>query len=149
MMRWVLLVIFTVSILIAAQDDGLPAGKGKDVLVRMCTTCHGVDQVTANRYSRKLWANVVDDMVSRGAEGSDQDIEAVVSYLSRNFGQKVEINAATAKELQTGLSLTAAEAEAVVKYRTDSGKFKTFEELSKVPGIRAAVLEEQQKNIVF
>jgi competence ComEA-like helix-hairpin-helix protein len=152
MKRWVLFAISMAGLaaaLTAAQDDGLPAGKGKDVLQRMCTTCHGLDQVVANRYSKKAWADLVDDMVSRGAEGSGQDIEAVVSYLSRNFGQKVEINAASAKDLQTGLSFTAAEAEAVVKYRNERGNFKMFDDLAKVPGIRADLLEEQKSNIVF
>jgi competence ComEA-like helix-hairpin-helix protein len=152
MTRWIILSIFlsifTVSIL-SAQDDDLPAGKGKDVLQRMCTTCHGLTQVTEIRSTKKLWENVVEDMVSRGAEASDDEVKTVVSYLSRNFGQPIDVNSATAKDLQDGLSFNAAEAEAVVKYRTDNGKFKTFEDLAKVPGIRADVLEEQKKNIRF
>jgi competence ComEA-like helix-hairpin-helix protein len=152
MKRWVLLLIAAAGMspmVRSAQDDGLPAGKGKDVLQRMCTMCHGIDQVTSNRYPKKQWANLVDDMVSRGAQGSDADIETLVSYLSSNFGQKVEINAATAKDLEANLSFTAAEADAVVKYRTEKGKFQTFDDLAKVPGIRPAILDEQKKNIVF
>ena len=33
------------------------------------------------------WAGVVNDMVSRGAQGSQQDLDSVVSYLSTHFGQ--------------------------------------------------------------
>jgi competence ComEA-like helix-hairpin-helix protein len=152
-MRWVL---FAISIscvvavaLTAAQDATLPEGKGKDVLERMCTNCHGLDQVTATRYAKKFWGNVVDDMVSKGAEGSDDDVNLVISYLSRNFGKPVNINTSTAKEIETGLSFTPAESEVVVKYRTDKGAFKSFEELQKVPGLRADLLDEQKKNIVF
>jgi competence ComEA-like helix-hairpin-helix protein len=136
-------------ILTASQGGDLPDGKGKDVLQRMCTNCHGLDQVTANRYSKKYWGSVVDDMVSRGAEGSDQDINAVISYLSRNFGKPVNVNTATAKEIETGLSFTAAESELVVKYRTEKRAFKSYEELVKVPGLNGDLLEEQKKNIVF
>ncbi len=152
-MRWVLSTISFLCaaavVLTAAQGDDLPAGKGKEVLERMCTNCHGLDQVTANRYAKKFWGSVVDDMVSKGAEGSDEDVNVVISYLSRNFGKPVNINTATAKEIETGLSFTPAESELVVKYRTDKGAFKSFEDLQKVPGLRADLLDEQKKNIVF
>jgi competence protein ComEA len=105
--------------------------------------------VTSTRYSKKFWGSVVDDMVSRGAEGSDEDVNLVINYLSRNFGKPVNINTATAKEIETGLSFTAAESEAVVKYRTEKGAFKSYEEIVKVPGLNGELLEEQKKNIVF
>jgi len=153
MMRWVPLLISAVSVAVvvvaAAQDEKLPEGKGKDVLERMCTNCHGLDQVTSNRYPKKLWGNVVDDMVSKGAEGSEEEVNLVISYLSRNYGKPVNINTATAKEIETNLSFTPAASEAVVRYRTDKGALKTFEELQKVPGLSATLLDEQKKNIVF
>jgi len=153
MLRWVLFSItaacLAAVVFAAAQDDDLPAGKGKDVLQRMCSTCHGLDQVTAARYSKKFWGSVVDDMVSRGAEGSEQDVNLLIGYLSRNFGKPVNINTATAKEIETDLWFTPAETELVVKYRTDKGSFKSYEELQKVPGLRADLLDEQKKNIVF
>jgi len=37
--------------------------------------------------SRADWAGVVNDMVSRGAEGSPEDLDKVVTYLSANFGK--------------------------------------------------------------
>ncbi len=148
--------LFAISILFlssaipgAAQGDDLPEGKGKDVFQRMCSNCHGLDQVTSVQNSKKQWSNVVDDMVSRGAEGSDDDVNAVISYLSRNFGKPVNINTATAKEIQDGLSFTAAQSASIVQYRTDKGAFKTLDDLAKVPGLDAGLLDEQKKNIVF
>jgi len=88
-------------------------------------------------------------MVSRGAEGSDEDVNLAIAYLARNFGKPVNINTATAKEIETDLSFTAAEAQSVVQYRIDKGAIKSFEDLAKVPGLRAAVLDEQKKNIVY
>ena len=152
-MRWVPFAIslsFAAAVVLtAAQGEDLPPGKGKEVLERMCTNCHGLDQVTANRYAKKFWGSVVDDMVSKGAEGSDEDINAVIGYLSRNFGKPVNINTSSAKDIETGLAFTPAESDLVVKYRTDKGAFKSFEELQKVPGLRADLLDEQKKNIVF
>jgi competence protein ComEA len=151
--RWLLFVISTFSaaavILSAAISDDLPEGKGKAVFVRMCSDCHGLDQVTASKYPKKQWTYVVDDMVSRGAAGSDEDVNSVIGYLSRNFGKPVNINTSTAKEIETGLSFTAAQSELLVKYRTDKGAIKTYEDLLKVPGLDANLVEEQKKNILF
>ena len=152
-MRWILFVISTFSvaavILSAANGDDLPEGKGKAIFVRMCSDCHGLDQVTSSKYPKKQWTYVVDDMVSRGATGSDEDVDAVIGYLSRNFGKPVNINTSTAKDIETGLSFTAAQSELLVRYRTDKGPFKTYEDLLKVPGLDAGLLDEQKKNIVF
>jgi competence ComEA-like helix-hairpin-helix protein len=151
MIRWVLSTILASGavVLALAQGGDLPEGKGKEVLERMCTNCHGLEQVTAQHYSKKYWGSVVDDMVSRGAEGSDEDVNLAIAYLARNFGKPVNINTAAAKEIETDLSFTAAEAQSVVQYRTDKGAIKSFEELAKVPGLRAEVLAEQKKNIVY
>jgi competence protein ComEA len=149
MMRWVPILFLTgVLVAIAAQDE-LPAGPGKDVFMKMCANCHGLDQVTSQRYTRTHWRDVVNDMMTRGAEGSDDDADAVVKYLSRNFGKPVNVNTASAKEIETGLSLTAAQSEALVKYRTDHGAFKAYDDLLKVPGIDAKALDEQKNNIQF
>ena len=153
MMRSLLLLISTLSlgavILSGANGDDLPEGKGKDVFVKMCSNCHELDRVTSTRYPRKQWAYVVDDMVSRGAEGSDEDVNSVISYLSRNFGKPVNVNTATAKEIEAGLSFTPAQSEQLVRYRTEKGAFKTYGDLLKVPGLDADLLEEQKKNILF
>jgi competence protein ComEA len=152
-MRWLLFAISTLGlaavILTAADNDDLPPGAGKDVLLKMCTNCHGLAQVTSLKYSKRFWGTVVDDMVTRGAEGTDDDVNAVVSYLSRNFGKPVNINTATAEEIEDGLSFTTADSELVVRYRTEKGAFKTYEDLLKVPGLDAKLLEEQKNNIVF
>jgi competence protein ComEA len=151
--RWVLFVISTFGaaavILSAGNSDDLPEGKGKAVLIRMCSDCHGLDQVTTSRYPKKQWAYVVDDMVSRGATGSDEDVNSVIGYLSRNFGKPININTSTAREIEAGLSFTAAQSELLVRYRTDKGAFKTYDDLLKVPGLDAEALEEQKKNILF
>ena len=57
-MRWLFFVISTFSIaaviLSAADGDDLPAGEGKDVLLTMCTNCHGLAQVTSVKYSEEV-----------------------------------------------------------------------------------------------
>jgi competence protein ComEA len=93
--------------------------------------------------------SVVDQMVSNGAAGSDEDASLVVSYMTRYFGLPLNINTSTAKQIEDGLSFTAAESELLVKYRTERGPFKTYEDLLKVTGLNADLLDEQKENILF
>ena len=152
-MRWVPFLFcsfgLTVVIFGAANGADLPPGKGQEIVLRMCSQCHGLEAITAVKNSKKRWTDVVDDMVSKGAEGTDEEVEIVISYLSRNFGQPININAATASQIQAGLSFTAEEAELLVRYRTEKGSFKSYEDLVKIPGLNADLLDEQKKNILF
>jgi hypothetical protein len=69
-----------------AKQSALPDGPGKDVVERMCVGCHDMKTVTSKHQTQDEWAQTVDDMVSRGANGSDEDIDKVVKYLSAHFG---------------------------------------------------------------
>src|SRR5581483_5958130 len=148
-MRWVsfgLLAVACAAVVFAsAQDVELPEGKGKDTVEKMCTPCHSLERVTNEKYSKRRWSNVVDDMVSRGAEGSETEVSTIVTYLVKNFGKPINVNTTTAKEIADTLQITPDQADSVVKYRTEKGPFKTIDDLAKVPGIPAAVLDEQKK----
>ena len=53
-------------------------------------------------------------MISRGAEGSgEDDMDAVVAYLTAYFG-KVNVNTATAQDLEKMLELSQREAQEIV-----------------------------------
>ncbi len=135
------------SLPLAAQE--LPPGEERETFVKMCSNCHAIARVTKVKFAKKFWASVVDDMVSRGAEGTEEETNAVIGYLTRHFGKPVNVNTATAKELQDGLSFKGAEAEALVQYRTSNGAVKSYEDLTKVPGLNARLLDEQKKNLLF
>lgn len=134
---------------LAEAAEGLPGGEEKMTFVRMCANCHAIGRVTRVKFSKRFWTTVVDDMVSRGAEGTEEEAAAVISYLARHFGKAVNVNTSTAKQLEEGLSFKAAEAEALVRYRTEQGPVKDYEALRKVPGLNAKLLEEQEKNLLF
>jgi competence ComEA-like helix-hairpin-helix protein len=131
---------------VAAQD--LPAGPGKAVFEKMCTQCHGVEGVVRSKMSKDRWMTIVDDMVSRGAKGSDEEIDTVIDYLAANFGRKVNVNKATASDL-TALGLTADEAQAVIKYRVEKGTVKDIDELAKVPGVAAEKVTGLKDRVEF
>ena len=126
-----------------AQTDG------KALFERVCTKCHKLDATVKQHNTRDRWSEVVDDMVARGAEASDADLEKIVEYLARNYGPKVAVNKAAASELSAGLEISPANAEAIVEYRKKNGSFKSLEELKKVPSLDAAGLERLKDRLDF
>jgi competence protein ComEA len=133
----------------AQPAQNLPEGRGKAAFGRVCGQCHGVQIVIKKTNTADGWADVVDDMVSRGAEGTDDDFDLVVKYLTAQFGPKVNVNKANAKELSTILELSAAEAEAIVHYRETAGSFKDWRDLERVPRIDIKKLEQEKNRIDF
>ena len=78
------------------------------------------------------------------------DVDAIVVYLAKNFPVvKVNVNKATAKDLETGLELTSKESEAIVQYREAKGSFKTLDDLKKVPGLDAVKIESKKDRLEF
>ena len=132
---------------LSAQD--IPDGPGKDTTVKVCTACHDLGVLTNMNGGEDIWQSVVDDMKSRGADGSDADFKTIVTYLAKYYGPVVKINTDAAGDIKTNLGLTDAEAAAIVKYRTDNGGIKTWDDLMKVPGLDTSKLMGLQKRIKY
>ena len=63
---------------------------------------------------------------------------------------QVNVNTADAKKIASELSgIGAVRAEAIVIYRKENGKFKSIDELVKVPGIGKKTIEKNRNNIVL
>jgi mono/diheme cytochrome c family protein len=71
----------------AATDAGATeaATDGASLVAERCTVCHDatpIEEETASRPGREAWLNVVNDMVSRGANLNEQERDVVVDYLA-------------------------------------------------------------------
>jgi competence protein ComEA len=137
----------------AAADDlkRLPDVPGKDIVVRVCTKCHGPGNIAKKRLNRDDWDDQVADMVERGAVATPKELAAVVDYLTANFGPdaKVNVNDAPIDELKSVLGLASPEANAIVAYRQAHGKFKVWRDLLKVPGVNAKKIEANASRMAF
>jgi quinoprotein glucose dehydrogenase len=69
-----------------APGPPLPDGAGKEIVARMCTKCHGTAVFSRMRMSRQGWQDEVAAMVEKGAAGTDDEIRAVIAYLTKQFG---------------------------------------------------------------
>lgn len=72
----------------AVHGQDLPDGEGKDVVLKVCTPCHGVSEFTGRRLTRAEWDDKVDNMAARGARASDEEFDLIVKYLAKNFGKE-------------------------------------------------------------
>lgn len=142
----------------------LPPGDGKAIVQRACVGCHALKVVTSKRATPQQWSTVVDQMVSRGADVDDDEIETLVAYLSKNFPANakadqepadhnppspVNVNHATASELASVLGISAKDADAIVAYREQKGDFKTMADLTKVPGIDTRKIVSNKSRVRF
>jgi hypothetical protein len=80
-----------------APDNLLPAGPGKDVVVRVCTACHDATQFAYARYTPDEWDNEVDKMQAAGAEMTAEEQVAITASLAKAFPKPAPSAPAEAK----------------------------------------------------
>ena len=139
------LLLLAVSFASVSRGQDLPPGEGRETLQKVCTQCHDIESIPRLRYSREDWSNLVYSMKDMGADATGPELEQIVDYLAKNFGKggaaaskKVNVNSATAKELETALGITSKDSELIVAYRAKNGNFKDIDSLLKVDGVDAS-----------
>jgi competence protein ComEA len=136
----------------SATAQQFPDGPGKETTLQICGNCHAPDVIMGHRQGRDEWTSTIQKMIESGAEGTADQFKAVLDYLTKNFGPAaptINVNKASSSDLESGLSLTAKEAAAIVKYRTDHGAFKEVDDLKKVPDLDFKKIEAQKDRLAF
>jgi competence protein ComEA len=136
---------------VAMGQEKLPPGAGRDAMKKVCSKCHGAENVVGLAKSLEEWGEVVGKMVDMGAEGTVDDFNDVVDYLTEHFPQapRVNVNKVTAKDFETTLGFSSKEAEAIVSYRTAKGNFNSIADLQKVPGIDVKKVQARGDRFAF
>lgn len=155
------LICLGLGLRIAAQEEDLPEGKGKETIQNTCTECHGLNKIFSETRTRDQWESVVNKMRIGGATMTDSEYTDVVGYLVTHFGpgdgakpaerdaEKIDVNKAGAKELETALELTSGEAAAIIRYREAHGGFKEWLDLTKADGVDKAKIEAKKARLSF
>lgn len=137
-------------IALSAGAQTLPDGPGKETFQMVCSMCHSPTAVIGKQGSKQWWQSKVTEMLQEVTDVPDSDVDAIVAYLAKNFPVvKINVNKAAAKDIETGLELTAKESEAIVQYREAKGSFKTLDDLKKVPGLDAVKVESKKDRLEF
>ena len=131
----------------------LPEGAGRLETEKLCKQCHEMARSISKKQDRDGWIVTMTKMSAFGMKSTDAETLAVVEYLTRNFPAedvpKVNLNTASAIQLESGLSLKRSQAAALVAYRKEHGKFTSLDDLRKIPLLGSAKLAEKKHRIVF
>lgn len=111
----------------AASAQNLPDGTGKAEFIHNCLDCHSAGMVLRAKKTPDEWRKTVDDMASRGTDGSKEDIDKVVLYLDKYFATDKSGTAAATQSTTSSsasnasVALDPSEIERVKRLITQNG----------------------------
>jgi competence protein ComEA len=133
-----------------AQFPDMP---GKDAALKVCGSCHEPERASSLHQDRDGWDATMSAMAGRGMDIPDAQYKTVLDYLSKAFPgeapKPLNINTAEAIDLETAFSLLRSQAALVIAYRDKHGKFKSLDDLKKVPGFDFSKIEDKKDRIAF
>jgi hypothetical protein len=72
------------------QEDAA-SKQGRALLERMClSSCHTLKDFDGLAHDREQWKTIVDDMMTKGATGTDREVVTLVDYLVLKYGPKAD-----------------------------------------------------------
>ena len=144
-------VLGLLSVAVVAQVQ-LPDASGKDETVRLCSTCHEPERAASLRLTREGWQDSIAKMVALGAKGSDEEFAKVLEYLAEQFKgdapRPLNLNSATAVELESVAGLLRKESAAWIAYRKKVGPCKSLDDLKKVPDVPFKKIDDRRDRLV-
>lgn len=144
---WLLAAGFPLAARAADAEAGRSLAEEYHSLQMVCTQCHVLELVRDTPRSYDAWHQTVQDMVDRGATGTDQQFEDIMDYLHRTL-TTIDVNNADADELHIVLGVSDKTAQAIIKRRAQR-KFTSLADLESVPGTNAATLKGKARMIFF
>ena len=88
MKRWLLpLPPLLAAVAVQAQAPAFPPGEGQATVQTACAACHPPAIIASKHYDADKWAEVVDQMIGKGAKVSDADYDVIVAYLAKTYGK--------------------------------------------------------------
>lgn len=132
----------------------MPDGSGKQIILRECTSCHQPDHFTKYQHTNEEWQAIVIRMGQRVHSITKEELDTVQKYLATNFpkvddANKLNVNKATAQDIEARLGLTTEEAKAVVRYRQQHGTFREWGELLAIYGVEGRKIEAAKDRMSF
>ncbi|MGH9581458.1 MAG: ComEA family DNA-binding protein [Bryobacteraceae bacterium] len=122
------------------------------MVVKLCSGCHEPTIVLTADLSVNGWPGEIQKMIGLGAPGTNEQFREVLDYLAANVSTPVSlvnVNSASEAELELALQISRKKAMAIVEYREKNGKFKSIEDLKKVPGVDVKKIEANKSRVSF
>jgi competence protein ComEA len=144
---WLLAAVIPLRASAADTEGGRSLAQEYRSLQMVCTQCHVLELVRDTPRSYEAWHDTVQQMVDRGATGTDQQFEDVMDYLHRTL-TTIDVNTADADELAIVLDVSDRVAQAIIKRRSQR-PLTSLADLESVPGTSAAALKARARLIFF
>lgn len=77
--------LFAMPSFASSKAQRLPDGPGKATVEKICSGCHPASIVLGRRDTKEGWAQLVSDMVDKGANGTDAEFNTIINYLAKHF----------------------------------------------------------------
>ena len=152
-MKYCLILFTFFAFAVATSAQQLPDGPGRVEMEKMCKQCHELSRSVSLRQDRDGWNQTMTKMAAFGMKSTEKDYALVLSYLTKNFPAEdlppVNVNKASAIELESRLSLRRSQAAALIAWRKEHGDFKSLDDLKKVPLLDIEKIESKKDSIVF
>ena len=93
MKKWLLIGTLLLTAPTASAPDPVlwPEGSGEKLVKANCLICHSGDIIVGQRLSLASWTKTVEKMAGWGAPVKDDDREALIDYLSKNFSPEAPL----------------------------------------------------------
>jgi competence protein ComEA len=66
----------------------LPPGPNRELVLRECQACHGLEMIVESNETREVWDTLLNSMTSYGLKVSAEDRAKILDYLSTALGPK-------------------------------------------------------------
>ncbi len=145
--------VLLVAVLLAAAQAAAAAppnprlARESQSLKAVCAKCHNLQLVMDTPKSFDDWHDTVQQMVDRGASGTDEQFDDIMDYLHRTL-TTINVNTAVADELEIVLSVPETTAQAIMARRSTQ-KFTSLADLKSVPGVEASAVDAKTRLIFF
>jgi competence ComEA-like helix-hairpin-helix protein len=131
----------------------LVPGPGMAETDKNCKTCHEIERSISLRQDIHGWNQTIAKMVGFGMKSPEAELAIVAEYLAKHYPADamppLNVNTATAIELESRLSMKRSESAKFLEYREKVGKIKTFAQLKEAPGINPEKVEQKKDQIIF
>jgi competence protein ComEA len=134
---------------VVAQAAPFPQNPGREIFEIICSSCHQPTVVLDKRWTKEAWQTKVTEMLQEEVDVTETERKQIVDYLSKSFPDRVNVNTATAAELERIAQIPGDSASAIVAHRAATGTLKTIEDVKQVPGVDAARVEEKKDRLEF
>src|SRR5690242_10011768 len=112
--------LLTFGVVTSSLWGQLPDGPGRQETEKLCSDCHELARSVSLRQDRDGWKTTINKMIGLGAQGTEQELAAVLEYLSSHFAAEalppLNVNKAKAIDFEARLSLRRSQAAAIISY---------------------------------